>query len=276
MLSRSIRIAIDYNRGLALPIRVGHGVWQFIAGITGPIWAWSGRGGRSRWARPMLVALPIAVLLVPIDGVVSSGARAIPMGGDVRRVLNWFQEYGGLASLVVVAAVIWLLDAANRRRLADLAFAVVASSVVVFVAKVLIGRPRPAMADLYSTRSFLGPFGAAPVDGAVRHAWDVFAPGVSNLQSMPSSHTAAAVVLSVFLYRLYPRLKPLAIAMPIVVGVCRVLFGAHYGSDVAIGAGVGLAIGQVALIGGWGQRLLGLPDAIPDGSPASSVRETRA
>ena len=124
MLSRSIRIAIDYNRGLALPIRVGHGAWEFIAGVTAPIWAWSGRGDRSIWARPMLVALLIAAVLVPIDGVVSSGARAIPMGGDVRRVLNWLQEYGGLASLVVVAVVIWLLDPANRKRLADLAVAV--------------------------------------------------------------------------------------------------------------------------------------------------------
>ncbi len=276
MLSRSVRIAIDYNRGLAWPIRVGHGVWEFIAGLTGPIWAWSGRGSRSRWARPMLVALPIAIVLVPIDGVVSSGARAIPMGGDVRRALGWLQEYGGLASLIVVAAVIWLLDPANRRRLADLAFAVVASSVLVFAGKILIGRPRPAMADLHSTWSFLGPFGAAPVDGGVRHAWDVFAPGVSNLQSMPSSHTAAAVVLSVFLCSLYPRLRPLVIVMPIIVGVCRVLFGAHYASDVAIGAGVGLAIGQVALVSGWGQRLLGLSDSIPDGSPAGPARETRA
>lgn len=276
MLLRSVRIAIDYNRGLALPIRMGHGAWQFIAGVTGPIWAWSGRGRRSRWARPMLVALPIAVLLVPIDGVVSSASRAIPMGGDVQRVLSWLQEYGGLASLVVVAVVIWLLDPANRRRLADLAVAVVASSAAVFAAKILIGRPRPAMADLFGTGSFLGPFGAAPVEGAVRHAWDVFAPGVSNLQSMPSSHTAAAVVLSVFLCRLYPRLKPLAIAMPIVVGVCRVLFGAHYASDVAVGAGMGLAIGQVALIGCWGTRMLGRSDAIPDGSPAQQLPETRA
>ncbi len=276
MLFRSTRIATDYNRGLPLPIRLGHRAWAVAAllarPITAPLWAWSGRGTRARWARPLLIAVPAGLLVMPLDGPLTALARALTnrdnlvhLGGDVVRVLDTLQEYGGLASLVLVAAVIWLLDPGNRRRLADLAVAAALSGVLVPIIKMLVGRPRPrpAMAEIYSPGSFLGPFGSAPLgpDIGVRHAWEFWSPGISNLQSMPSAHTASAAVLSVFLFTLYPRLKPLVITMVIVVALCRVLFTAHWASDVIIGAGVGVAIAQVVMArgsarGGWGCRLL--------------------
>ena len=153
----------------------------------------------------------------------------------------------------------------HRRRLADLAVATALSGMAIPIMKMIIGRPkpRPTMAEIYDAGAFLGPLGAAPLgpEVGVRHAWEFWAPGVSLLQSMPSAHAASAAILSVFLYTLYPRLKVLLITMVVIVCVCRVLFIAHWASDVVIGTGVGVAIAQIVLAqgskrGGWGCRYL--------------------
>ncbi len=73
---------------------------------------------------------------------------------------------------------------------------------------------------------------------------------------MPSSHTAYAVVMTVFLSSLYPRLRPLTISLAALVGVCRVVLGAHYPSDVVAGAVLGYVVARRAFTGGWGERLL--------------------
>jgi len=220
----------------------------------------------------MLIAIPAALIVMPFDELLTAIARtlidrdnAIHLGGDIVRMLDTLQEYGGFASLGIVAAVIWLLDPANRRRLADLAVAAAVSGLSIPIMKMIVGRPKPrsAMAELYDADTFLGPFGAAPLgpDLGVRHAWEFWVPGISLLQSMPSAHAASAAILSIFLYTLYPRLKMLLITMVVIVGCCRVLFVAHWASDVIIGTGIGVAIAQVVLAsgskrGGWGCRYL--------------------
>jgi undecaprenyl-diphosphatase len=73
---------------------------------------------------------------------------------------------------------------------------------------------------------------------------------------MPSSHTAFAVVMSVFLAALYPRLKWFAAAMALLVGLLRVHFGGHWPSDVVVGAAIGYAIARACVRGMWGVRLL--------------------
>lgn len=272
MLLRSLRIATDYNRGLLLPIRFLHGLAHFAAILFSPLWSWAGHRTRGRWARPLLIAIPAGLLVMPLDNFITGLARAlndrsstIHLGGDVVRVLNAMQEYGGIVSLVLTGAIIWLLDPHNRRRIADLAVAAALAALLVPVLKMIIGRPRPrsSMAEMYDATAFLGPFGSAPMgpELGVRHAWEFWLPRISDIQSMPSAHTASAAVLSVFLFALYPKLKPLLITMVVIVGLCRVLFTAHWPSDVVIGAGVGVAVAQVVLArgskrGGWGCRLL--------------------
>jgi membrane-associated phospholipid phosphatase len=73
---------------------------------------------------------------------------------------------------------------------------------------------------------------------------------------MPSSHTALAVVMSVFLITLYPRLRPFGVAMVVVVGGCRVLFRDHYPTDVLIGALVGYLLAHLVIVRSWGQQIV--------------------
>jgi membrane-associated phospholipid phosphatase len=97
----------------------------------------------------------------------------------------------------------------------------------------------------------------------VRRAWEIGAPKASELWSMPSSHTAAAAMLAVFLARMYPKLMPLAVGLAGMVGAARVILWAHYPSDVVTGGAVGAAIGMMAHDMRWGARLV--PRAWKDG-----------
>jgi membrane-associated phospholipid phosphatase len=122
------------------------------------------------------------------------------------------------------------------------------------VLKGMTGRPRPRLGD---PEGFVGPLGvyAAPTgDGGVRflNAWS----GGSELASMPSRHTAFAVLAAVFLSAVYPRVSPLVWGLAVVVGVARVLTGAHYPTDVLAGAALGLLIGRYAIDRQWGGGLV--------------------
>ncbi len=168
--------------------------------------------------------------------IVSAGQH---LGGDVRRELEAWQQFGQAGWLVVFAIGFALVQPWRARRLLDLAAAAAVTWGVAFAAKLTIGRPRPKFDD---PSVLLGPFGAYPVnnEAGIRHAWEFWAPISSDLWSMPSSHTAFAVMMAVFVSAMIPRLAPLVVGLAVLVGVSRVVFGAHYPSDVFFGAAVGL------------------------------------
>ena len=207
----------------------------------------------------VLAAVVAAALVLPWDGVISHWAVAVHLGGDVRRTFETLQQYGDLGTLVLTGLIIWLLDPTRRRRLWDLALASGLTGLACLVLKILVGRPRPALAEPWG---FLGPIERFPMpDGQGGqnwlHTWNLGVRGVSDLWSMPSSHTAAAMALSLFLVSIYPRLRPLAVAMVVIVGLGRLLTGAHYPSDLLAGAAVALLIAGPVVRGRWGVRVTG-------------------
>lgn len=209
------------------------------------------------------VGLLAAAALFPVDGPVFSVLRGLGRGagGDLRRELEAVQQFGQFGSTLLIAVVVWLLDPPNRRRLLDWAAAVGVGAMILTPMKMLVGRPRPRLGEadrlgFVDPGAVPGPLGGYPLgpDVGVRHGWEVWADISSDLWSMPSSHTAYAAIAAVFLWSLYPRLRPLVVALAVAVGVCRVLFGAHWPSDVAAGAGIGAGVGLAAVGNLWGVR----------------------
>lgn len=208
-----------------------------------------GRGARDRAVVAVTLGLAACFVglhqLVPYDGAISRWAvsliRERRLGGDVVRELEALQQYGQGAVTILVVWSIWLLQPALRRRLLDWVFAIVLASLIGYPAKMLIGRPRPKFGD---PEHFLGPFGVYPVseETGLRHAWEIGSGISSDLWSMPSSHTLFAVVMSSMLWVWYPRLRPVAVTMVVLVGVSRILFGAHYLTDVLVGGAMGALI----------------------------------
>lgn len=236
----------------------------------------SSPGDYTRRAAAVLGAsIILTIALLPLDGVVGEFCRRfypngdLALRGDLKRVVSFLEYFGDAMSSMVFLACVLLQDLGQRRRLLDWLAGVVVSSGSVYVLKIALARPRPRI--LYglpkegfeSPMGFRGPFLSYPIpkvglDGSVvyseRYSWQ-FWHDVSGLWSSPSGHSAAAMVLAVVMSSLYPRLKPLAFSLASCVAVARVLMGAHFPSDVVLGAGVGYAAATMAMGGCWGQRV---------------------
>ncbi len=256
-------MAGDYNRGLCPEFRFLHVVLAWVRCILAPITAWTFHVSRRRWAAPLLLSVVGFALLYPLDGPLSRLLRGLPIKGDIRRELTAWQQYGALTSLLVTVAIIVLLDRARWRRTLDLGAAALVALLACNILKNGVGRPRPLLDDPHT---FLWPWGEypVPVDAAaagathqkfvLTHAWGGPRAAGYELWSMPSSHTALAVVLSVFLAAMYPRLRVLVAILATLVGVTRVITGAHWPSDVLLGATLGSAIASLAFHQHWGMR----------------------
>lgn len=197
----------------------------------------------------------LGLLAMPLDPGVEAWAAGLKKRNDFWVELDALQQYGQAGTSVIAAVLIWTLDPLRRRRLLDWAAAAAVVWVATFSIKTLVGRPRPRLDDPFG---FLWPWGAWDFGGStgVRHAWEVGRGISSDLWSMPSSHAAFAVVMSVFLTRLYPALRGFAVVMVLVVAAGRVLFRAHYLSDVLVGAGLAWALTAWAVGGYWGVQAL--------------------
>ena len=203
--------------------------------------------GPPRWLLPILVMVVGFALVHPFDGPLAARAShlAASMPRDLRRELFAWQQYGQATAIIVAALIVWLLDPTRRRRLLDLVLALLIAQLVSTSAKLLIGRPRPRP-EFNDPTTFLSPWGKYPITingkPTLVHAWDTGAN--TDLWSMPSSHTLFAAVLSVFLACLYPGLRWLALALALLVGFGRVLFDAHWPTDVIVGAAAGWLIAR--------------------------------
>jgi len=215
------------------------------------------------WALPVALASIGFIIIHRFDLELFELARRLEraLPSDLRR--EWFawQQYGQGVAIIFTALLIWTLSPIHRRRLLDLALALAIAQLCSTAGKMLIARPRPRE-SLMDPHSFPGPWGVYPVEvkgsgqsvWRLAHGWDR-ASGSSDLWSMPSSHALFAAMLSAFVATLWPRAAwPLIIAAT-VVALGRVVFGAHWPSDVVVGSMLGLAIGLTITRRGLGVRL---------------------
>lgn len=246
-------------------------------------WAAPMTGKRAAWILGAGVVATLA--LMPLDSWAMTtigpfGGLTERLGGDVRRELEFAQQFGAFTSIVIVALVVLLQDRPKFPRVLDLVAGVLANALICNLLKMGFGRPRPRIvfgeasgrvpmegfdspqAFAFFWRAFPLPRDAQPDVAGVQltylwaRSWELTKDISSDLWSLPSSHAAAAACTAAALMRLYPRLSPLLIGLMVIVACARVVFGAHYPSDVALGAALGFVIGSVAMDGQWVSRFI--------------------
>lgn len=202
---------------------------------------------RRDWGKWLLLWVALLGISFALDGVLGSGLGFLQRG-DLKRELAALGQWGQLSSLVIVGVLLVSLQARRWRRLLDLALAAGLTWFVSLLFKIGLGRLRPRLETPYWFDGFL-----VQASDPAGHSGEPFSQ--YDLSSFPSSHTSAAVVLSLFVALLWPRLWGFALAMLVLVGLSRYAFEAHWASDVLGGATIGFLVGYPVLRGLLGVRL---------------------
>ena len=191
----------------------------------------------------VVISLAIAgIAALALDIPVTLFLKAKPLHKELARILN-LAEIGGHgtgAAMILIGALV--IARPNWRRFSDrlLALRLIGGTylggLIVDIFKLLIPRVRPHSAMLESSSQAMDTFG--------RQLLEAGSHSRSALMSFPSGHAAVAFGLAASLSWYFPAGRPAFIALAILASLQRLFSGAHYLSDLCIGAGLGL-------VGAW-------------------------
>ena len=202
--------------------------------------------------------LVVVAALVPMDGAIREPVQRVheSLGGDIRRELRAYSQFGGLTSVVLIGLVIVLLDRAKSARLWDLVLSMASASLVTTALKILIGRTRPRFE---TPEHFLGFWDSMPtsMDAEPIYSWQLWAKAPAEFWSMPSGHSSAAFALATFLALTYPRIRWVVFGVAAVVPISRLTADAHWAADVVLGSCIGAWVASAVTRRGLGRRLAG-------------------
>lgn len=190
-------------------------------------------------------------LLLLVDLPVAGWFRQNELPGDLARLVNFSEVFAhglGAAAVLGVAVALdpSLRQAGMRWDLARLCLAAFSGGLVVDLIKGVVTRVRPRSADLTSLASALGTFGDQAATAGVPLAKGPLAKSV-ELMSFPSGHAAVAAGMATALAWKYPHGLPVFAAVAACAAFQRVVTSAHYPSDVAFGAAIGIAAAAICL-----------------------------
>jgi membrane-associated phospholipid phosphatase len=146
--------------------------------------------------------------------------------------INMFEMFGHGFGVCVLLVVLHQLDPGRRWAIPRVFLCAMAAGGLANLLKMIVLRTRPYECDL---------------SGAV---WNAFGPWLpifsagSPGQSFPSAHTATAAGFAAALIWLYPQGRLLFTTLTFLVGCQRIVCGAHYWSDVLVGAAAGVFVAQ--------------------------------
>jgi membrane-associated phospholipid phosphatase len=187
--------------------------------------------------------LPVALVLaaaaaLAVDMPIAQAFKSWGQSPTIHSYLGYFDNFelfGHGLGVVVLLFALHQLDPGRRWGIPRVALCALAAGGAADLLKMLVLRVRPYESALEG--SVWATFGQwFPVLG-------VGSPG----QSFPSAHTATAVGFAAALIWLYPQGRFLFSLLAVLVGCQRVVCGAHYLSDVLIGAAAGCLVAQLFL-----------------------------
>ena len=179
----------------------------------------------------LLTTIVLVFALVPLDPFLSQKAQGLPASiVAFNQKITDFGRFGWMIYLSAAAlAVAFVVRRAAKQEplqrkastASDLAayflLTIGTASVLVHTLKIIVGRARP---ELFTE---LGAYSLTPFAN-------------TNLyESFPSGHSTAAGAFFGVFAMLLPKLRPLFLILALMIGVSRVIVGAHYPSDVAAG-----------------------------------------
>jgi len=206
-----------------------------------PILSRTRPGSRARY-RQRLWAIASSLVLVgfaclPIDLPVASWVKTHGLPRELDRLFDLMEIFAHGTGITVLFLVLLAIDRSLRsppawpRAFLRMVAPVITSGICTTLIKSAIERVRPRAADLGSLASVFGTFGtSALVDGR----------GGADVMSFPSGHAGAAAAFAAALAWRYPDGAWGFTIVATLAALQRVTSSAHYPSDIAFGAAVGL------------------------------------
>jgi membrane-associated phospholipid phosphatase len=187
-------------------------------------------------AAALWIDVPVALAFKHVN--TQHSAKAIR---DYLGYLNVFEPFGHGLGVALVLFALHQLDRGRRWAIPRVLACALAAGAIANLLKILLLRIRPNDLPADFTGTVWDTFGR----------WLPMLSGESGGQSFPSAHTAAAVGLAAALIWLYPNGRLLFTALAVLVGCQRIVAGAHYPSDVLVGAAAGCLAATLLLHVGW-------------------------
>ncbi len=165
--------------------------------------------------------------------------------------IDMFEVFGHGLGLAVVLISIHQIDRARRWAIPRLLLCALACGGAANLFKLLISRVRPCDIPLTFHGSVWKTFDS--------EHWLPLMKYENAMQSFPSAHTALAFGFAAALIWLYPQGRYLFATIAVLVGSQRIISGAHFPSDVLVGAATGCLVSlfflKIGLLPGWLDRL---------------------
>jgi len=193
----------------------------------------------------VVLLIMIAAIATQFDVYVARNSSTESLRGDLVRIIVLSELFAHGFGVTVVLVGILLMVPDKRKYLPRLTLCAILPSLIVHGFKVCFGRIRP----IQFHREF---------PDSIADSWLGFLPGEGlgfNLeyasQAFPSAHTAVVISFAIALSWLFPRGRILFFTLAILAAVQRVVFEAHWMSDVCVGAAIGVMVGSSMKLN-WG------------------------
>jgi membrane-associated phospholipid phosphatase len=198
----------------------------------------------------------LGTLAMAIDLPVARWCTASPLPKELRRLIEFSEIFAHTTGVVALLVALTVLDPSivgprpsrpssvsrpswRGRALVRVVAAVFAGGLLADVIKVLVVRVRPRAADVASLASVFDTFDSATLMAGRG--------GHGDVMSFPSGHAAVAAGFATMLCWRYPWGWPVFVAFAMLAAAQRVFSSAHYPSDVAWGAGLGILAATLIL-----------------------------
>jgi len=189
-----------------------------------------------------VLAVVVALMVVlfssaQIDVSLAQAIKVIEVKGDPREILTVAETFGHGVGVILVLIAVWMLSPISRKFVPRLVAASLGAGLAADVVKLCVARTRPRSFEFATDSTVWDTFGGffPPFDST------------GAMQSFPSAHSATAVGFAVALAVCFPRGKWLFYILAVLTCFSRMQVGAHYLSDVLVGAAIGIGVARLSL-----------------------------
>lgn len=187
-----------------------------------------------RYALISLVLALLAIVCAPFDAAITRALDMTGETGDLRRITAMSEIFAHGFGVAIAVCLIFCFAPQRWRMLPRFLASFLLASLSVNLTKHLVIRRRPQSFSLIpdEVSETWNPPTNAPVE------WN----SDYLLQSFPSGHSATALCLAIGLSWLFPRGRFLFFTLAIMAMLQRVMFLAHWPSDVLFGAAIAVMV----------------------------------